>query len=71
MGKKGKLASFIGDEEGQAVIEYILMLSVVVGMVSMIGFGFRKTLFKLWGSFTRDIAAGCPGCPADSKYNLR
>ncbi len=58
----------LSNERGQAVIEYILMLTVAVSIVGIIGFGFRKSLFKLWGSFTQDIVAACPGCPADSKF---
>lgn len=53
------------NDEGQAVVEYILMLVVTVSVVSIIGLGFRKTLFKLWSTFSREIAAACPGCPSD------
>jgi Flp pilus assembly pilin Flp len=58
-------------EEGQAVIEYILMLVVTITIVSIIGIGFRKTLFRLWGKLTQEIAAACPGCPPDPRYKIR
>lgn len=53
------------NEAGQAVVEYVLMLVVTVGIVTLIGVGFRKTLFTLWSGFARDIVAACPGCPTD------
>ena len=59
------------DEEGQAVVEYILMILMAVSVVTIIGVGFRKTLFKLWTLFAREISAGCPGCPADPRVIVR
>jgi hypothetical protein len=54
-------------ESGQAVLEYVLMLSMAVGVVILIGVGFRKSIFKVWQGFTRDIAAACPGCPPNDQ----
>ncbi len=51
------------DDRGQAILEYVLMVALAVGVVTMIGVGFRKTVFKLWKGFSRDVAAACPGCP--------
>jgi hypothetical protein len=59
------------DDEGQAVVEYLLMIAVTITAVGALSFGFRKTLFKLWGSFAQDITAGCPGCPPDPNIQLR
>ena len=64
----GKLAR---QEEGQAIIEYVLMVSITVTAVGALGFGFRRTLFKLWESFSKDITAACPGCPPDRSIQLR
>ncbi len=47
---------------GQAMIEYMLMLALVVGVVSSTGFIFRKTVFKMWKFMSKQIAPGCPGC---------
>lgn len=58
------------DEEGQAVVEYLLMVSVTVVAAGILSFGFRKTLFKLWGMFSREITAGCPGCPPDPQIKM-
>lgn len=59
------------DEEGQAIVEYLLMVSVTVIAVGALGIGFRKTLFALWQAFAKDITAACPGCPADPSIRLK
>jgi Flp pilus assembly pilin Flp len=61
-----KLARFMltGDDNGQAIVEYALMLSVAVGLVGLIAVGFRSSIIGLWKSFARDITSACPtGCP--------
>jgi predicted membrane protein len=58
-------------ESGQAILEYVLMMSMAVGVVIIIGVGFRRSIFHVWKGFTREIAAACPGCPPnpDAKFN--
>jgi len=58
-------------EEGQAVIEYVLMVSVTVAATGALAFGLRKTLFALWQVFAKDITAACPGCPPDPSIRLQ
>lgn len=65
MRKRSLKTSIVENEEGQAVIEYLLMLVVTVGIVTIIGMGFRKSLFKIWTGFSKEISAACPGCPSD------
>ncbi len=48
---------------GQALVEYLLMLSLAVILVVIIQKGLKSSVFKLWSSFTKDIVAACPGCP--------
>ena len=59
------------NQSGQAVIEYVLMLLMALSIVSIIGIGFRKSLYRIWQSFAQDISAACPGCPPDPKVRLR
>jgi Flp pilus assembly pilin Flp len=68
-----KVLSFrlLNDERGQAVVEYILMLVLALSVVTVIGLGFRKTLFKLWTLFAQEISAACPGCPPDPNVKIR
>ena len=64
------MRKLLRDEGGQAIVEYVLALSVAISIVSIIATGFRKSLFKLWGFMTREIVAGCPGCkPPDEVAN--
>jgi hypothetical protein len=56
-------------EEGQAIVEYILLLSMVVGVAIMINSGFRRSTLRLWNTMAKEIAAGCPtGCPPPSSF---
>lgn len=60
------------DERGQAVVEYILMLVLVISFVGMIAFGFRSSVVKLWQSFSRDVSAACPrDCPPKENIRIR
>jgi hypothetical protein len=60
------------NEEGQVIIEYILMLLLVVSVVTILTFGFRKTIFGLWIGLSRDVAGACPqrSCNKDTT-NIR
>jgi Flp pilus assembly pilin Flp len=70
-GLKTVLRKLLFDESGQAIVEYILTLSIAVGIVTIIAKGFRKALFDLWEEMTKQIAAACPGCPADPHWRIR
>jgi Flp pilus assembly pilin Flp len=59
------------ENQGQAVVEYVLMLFLVVAAVAIIGTGFRKSLYGLWEGLSGEIAAGCPGCPKDNSIRVR
>lgn len=66
-----RLSFLVSDEGGQAVLEYILMVSVAVSVVMVIGTGFRRILIKLWEKMARDIAAPCPSCPPPPDVRIR
>jgi Flp pilus assembly pilin Flp len=57
----------VRDEDGQAVVEYLLVVSITITVTGMLAMGLRKTLFALWSTFAKDIVAACPGCPSDIK----
>jgi hypothetical protein len=50
-------------QSGQAVVEYILMLLVAMGLMAVISRGMKKTLGIFWKGLSSEIAAPCPGCP--------
>lgn len=58
-------------ESGQATLEYVLALGMAIFFASLFASALRGSLFKLWGYYTRNIVAGCPGCTYDSKYRVR
>ena len=59
---------FLFEEDGQAVVEYVLMVVFALGLVALIATGFRKTILKLWIFYIRQVSAACPGCPPDPTY---
>ena len=53
-------------EGGQAIVEYIVLLALVIGMVAGIAVMFRNTIYKTWAKFGAEISAACPKCqPVD------
>ena len=54
----------LSSKKGQAIIEYIVMLSVAISVVLIINAGFRKIRNYLWHDITCQVTAACPGCPA-------
>lgn len=59
------MKKLLHDEGGQAIVEYMLMLTVAIGAVTIIAVGFRRSIFKLWTTLAKEISAACPGCPPD------
>lgn len=58
-------------EDGQAMLEYILMLSVAVIVIGAFASGLRKVLIEIWERMAQDIAAPCPGCPPPPGLKIR
>ena len=57
---------------GQAIVEYLIMITVAIALVSVFGSGMRNALGRLWSYYTQSVSAGCPtGCPSETKYRLR
>lgn len=64
-------AAFFREDDGQAILEYILGLTLAIAFVGILAAGFRQSILKLWLTFSKDISAACPGCPADPGVNFR
>lgn len=65
------LEDLIREEDGQAVLEYILMLSIAVLVIGSFATGLRKVLVQIWERMAQDIAAPCPGCPPPPGMRIR
>ena len=59
------------NNQGQAVVEYLLMVAVAVALIGIIGTGFRRGLILLWERMAKDISAACPGCPPSPDVRIR
>jgi hypothetical protein len=64
------MGKVLNNNQGQAVLEYILMLLVALGVVTTISIGFKQSLFSIWGLFSREISAPCPACQPDPKVQF-
>lgn len=47
--------------EGQALVEYLIMVAISIALVLVLQSGFRSGVGKLWSYYAQNIAAGCPG----------
>lgn len=65
------LKDLLQDDDGQVLVEYLLMAAVVVAVIGVIGTGFRRILITLWERMARDIAAPCPGCEPPPNAHIR
>jgi hypothetical protein len=52
--------SFRTSEDGQVLVEYLLMLSVSLALLIGIQSSFRGSVFKVWKQFAIEISAACP-----------
>jgi hypothetical protein len=60
-----------GQNSGQAIIEYVLLMSIIVGMSGAIMFAVRKNRDKMWKIMICDVSAACPSCKStDSAKNF-
>ncbi|MGK5088197.1 hypothetical protein WDW86_11615 [Bdellovibrionota bacterium FG-2] len=59
------MRNFFCDEQGQAVVEYVLAVLFAVSVVGIIATTFRKSILGLWQFIAKDVSAACPGCPPD------
>jgi Flp pilus assembly pilin Flp len=66
----GSILRFVRDDDGQAVVEYVLLLTISLAVMISLANGFRRICLTLWQTMTCDITAACPGCPpADAVSN--
>jgi hypothetical protein len=59
------MRTFLRNESGQAIVDYVLTLLLLVSIVTIMATGFRRSLFSLWKTVSREVSAPCPGCAAD------
>jgi Flp pilus assembly pilin Flp len=70
MGLMEKLSAFYRDESGQALIEFMLLLLVMVMIVGGMKDSLKVITAKLWQFMAKKIAAPCPACDAGVEFDL-
>ena len=53
----------LSSQRGQAILEYVLMMLIVVAMVAILSKGLKSSLLIMWEFMAQKISAACPGCP--------
>jgi|GEM_PF-3193300 len=48
--------------QGQAIIEYVLLLSIILSMAGILIGGVRSSRDKLWKKMICEVSAACPDC---------
>ncbi len=49
---------------GQAVVEFLVLLTLILGVAGMLQFGIQKTRDKIWKFVICKVSAPCPNCAA-------
>lgn len=62
--------AFLMDESGQAIVEFMLLMLVIVSIVGALKQSLKKLTVKLWSMWARKIAAPCPACDAGEEFDL-
>ncbi|MBN21358.1 MAG: hypothetical protein CL678_08740 [Bdellovibrionaceae bacterium] len=57
--------------EGQAILEYIILMAVAFSIVASIGLAFRGLIFNIWQQITCEVSAPCPSCPPSEEIKNR
>lgn len=52
------------NQSGQALVEYVLLLSIIVSMTTIMIAGVRSGRDKMWKQILCEVSAACPGCKA-------
>ena len=54
-----------GNQRGQAITEYILMLAIALTLIGIMSSQFRSIRNFLWHGMVCDVAKACAHCPPD------
>jgi len=46
---------------GQAILEYVLLLSIIIGMGTILVGGVQRTRDNMWKRILCEVSAACPG----------
>ena len=52
------------NHSGQALIEYVLLLSIIISMTCIMIAGVRSSRDKMWKQVLCEVSAACPDCKA-------
>jgi Flp pilus assembly pilin Flp len=61
---------FLKDESGQAILEFVLLLLVTIGVITFLKNNIKSITVKFWSYLAKRIAAPCPNCDAGDDFVL-
>lgn len=53
--------------QGQAIIEYVLLLAIILSISGLLYSGVAQTRDKMWKRIICNVSAPCPGCTAPER----
>lgn len=65
-----QIRHFVHDESGQAILEFVLLLLVMISIVTFLKVSVKNLTVKLWAMFGRRIGAPCATCDAGGDFAL-
>ena len=54
----------IKSHEGQAILEYILLVLMLAMTVAVVIRGTNRTIYRYWTGLAHTVSMGCPDCSA-------
>lgn len=61
---------FARDDSGQAILEFMLLMLVMISVVTFLKVSVRNLTVRLWSGFGKKIGAACAGCDAGTDFDL-
>ena len=54
--------SVLSSKAGQAIVEYVLLLSIIISITGLMIAGVRSNRDKMWKRILCEVSAACPDC---------
>lgn len=66
----GPIRAFLNNQDGQAIVEYVLLLAMALGVLVGMRVSIKRVTARLWSMLAARIAAPCADCAAEDDFTL-